>query len=236
MPTLIAFDTSSDIASVSLMVRGQLVQTDHSRGVTTHSRAILPMIQSLLDKAGIRLGECDAIAFGCGPGSFTGVRTACGVAQGLAFGIDVPVIPVVSLLAMAEACRLEKQKTSVLSVLDARMREVYWAGYSYEEEGGWKTVVEPQVSPPSDVFSSGQTVACGNGLIAYHEAFASLVVDAQFPGIMPDSQAIASIAKMAFRRGDVLSPRDAHPLYLRNKVAYTTEERQNLKAGANHSC
>ena len=231
MPTLIAFETSTDIASVSLMVRGQLVHTDYSSGVATHSTAILPMIRNLLDRAGIRLADCDAVAFGCGPGSFTGVRTACGVAQGLAFGVEIPVIPVVSLLAMAETCRLEKQKTSVLTVLDARMKEVYWAEYRYEEEGGWQTVTEPRVSPPSAVISSGLAAACGNGLVAYSEAFASLAAAERFEEVFPDSQAVASLAKAAFGRGEVLSARDAHPLYLRNKVAYTTDERQKQKAG-----
>jgi len=232
MPTLIAFDTSTDTASVSLMVRGSVTHTCRSTGVATHSQAILPLIRQLLEKADMRLADCDAIAFGCGPGAFTGVRTACGVAQGLAFGADLPVIPVVSLHAMAETCRENHRITDILAILDARMKEVYWAQYQYDESGGWRTVIEPRMTPPSGVIPSGQPAACGNGLIAYADAFAALPVAAKHADIIPDSAALAVLAKAAYRRGETLSARDAHPLYLRNKVAYTTEERRVMKAGA----
>ena len=214
------------------MAQGRIVHTCRSTGVATHSQAILPLIWKLLEKVGMRLADCDAIAFGCGPGAFTGVRTACGVARGLAFGADLPVIPVVGLHAMAETCRENHQVTDILAILDARMREVYWAQYRYDESDGWRIVIEPRMTPPSGVIPSGQPVACGNGLTAYAESFTALPITAIDDDIIPDSAAVAALAKSAYRRGETLSARDAHPLYLRNKVAYTAEERRVMKAGA----
>lgn len=232
MPTIIAFETSSDTASVSLMKTDGSIQTRASTGVTTHSQTILPMIQELLAEAKLTIADCDAIAFGCGPGSFTGVRTACGVAQGLAFGADLPLIPVVSLLAMAESCRAYHRATDVLAILDARMKEVYWAQYRYDETGTWQTVIAPRITPPEAVMPNGQPEACGNGLVAYADALAALPVIVRHTDIIPDSTAVALLAEAAYRRGETIAAQDASPLYLRNKVAYTTEERRIMKEGA----
>src|SRR3954471_16648373 len=130
MPTILAIETSSELASVALL-RGETVISRVSSGVRTHSQSVLPMIQELLAEAAIALKDCDAIAFGSGPGSFTGVRTACGIAQGLAFGLDKPVVPIVTLQAMALACHKASGASDVLAVLDARMGEVYWAQYRF---------------------------------------------------------------------------------------------------------
>ena len=232
MPTLIAFDTSSDLASVSLMLPNGDMHTRHSSGVATHSQAILPMIQALLQTCRIRLADCHAIAFGCGPGSFTGIRTACGVAQGLAFGTGLPLISVVSLHAMAETCRKNHHAADVLAILDARMKEVYWAQYRYDENGNWRIVTPPCITPPEKVMPAGNPAACGNGLIAYADAFAGLPVSAKYEDVMPDSAAIAVLAEAAYCRGETIAARDAYPLYLRNKVALTVEERRVIKEGA----
>ena len=223
MPNILAIETSSELASVALLHHGQLISHEAS-GVQTHSQTVLPMVQALLSQAGITLAECDAIAFGAGPGSFTGVRTACGVAQGLAFGGNLPVVPVVTLLAMAQACRDATGANDVLVVLDARMEEVYWAQYRYAD--GWKTVAEPTLSAPSAVSMSGTAVACGNGLITFASALGDLAVS---PGahteIMPHAAQIARLAEIEFAAGRTVSARDAQPIYLRNKVALTTAER-----------
>src|SRR5450830_1545003 len=141
LPTILALETSSELASCALLRDGRLTRRA-SNGVRTHSQSILPMVQELLSEAGIALADCDAIAFGAGPGSFTGVRTACGVAQGLAYGANLPVLPLVTLEAMAEACRAATGAVEVLAVLDARMSEVYWAQYRFID-GGWLEVVAP---------------------------------------------------------------------------------------------
>lgn len=220
MPNILAIETSSELASVALLHHGQLIAHE-SAGVQTHSQTVLPMVQALLAQAGISFSDCDAIAFGAGPGSFTGVRTACGVAQGLAFGAGLPVVPVVTLFAMASACRDECGASDVLVVLDARMEEVYWAQYRYQD--GWQVVTQPTLSPPSEVRISGSAVACGNGLIAYASAFEGWKNTC--PDIMPHASQVARIAEAEFAAGRAVAAHEAQPIYLRNKVALTTAER-----------
>jgi tRNA threonylcarbamoyladenosine biosynthesis protein TsaB len=223
MSTILAIETSSELASVALSRDGRIIAREAS-GVQTHSQTVLPMVQQLLSEAGLVLGQCDAIAFGAGPGSFTGVRTACGVAQGLAFGADLPVVPVVTLRAMAEACRAACGASDLLVLLDARMEEVYWAQYRYDD--GWKTVLEPALSAPVGVAPIGQPIACGNGLVAYASAFdsAPFAIGAH-PDVMPHAREIALLAQFDVAAGRTVHARDAQPIYLRNKVALTTIER-----------
>ena len=230
MQTILAIETSTELASAALLRDGQVI-TRESAGVQTHSLAILPMVQSLLAEAGISLAQCDALAFGVGPGSFTGVRTACGIVQGLAFGADLPVLPVVTLAAMAQACRVLNGADDVLAVLDARMGEVYWAQYRFAG-GQWQVMVEPTLSAPAAVLPLPLTAgakpmqACGNGLSAYAEAFAAApFAAAGLPDIMPNARQIAELGSIALSEGKGLSAVAAQPLYLRNKVALTIAER-----------
>lgn len=223
MPTILAIETSSELASVALLHHDQII-VHEAAGVQTHSQTLLPMVQALLAQAGIGLTQCDAIAFGAGPGSFTGVRTACGAAQGLAFGLDLPVVPIVTLQAMAQACRDACGAADVLVVLDARMEEVYWAQYRFQE--GWQTVTEPTLSAPSAVAAIGPVLACGNGLIAYASAFdASPFAGNTQTDTMPHARQIAQLAQHELAAGRAVNARDAQPIYLRNKVALTTVER-----------
>jgi len=228
MPNILAIDTSSELASVALMHAGRIT-ADEKSGVQTHSQTVLPIVQRLLAQAGISLRECDAIAFGAGPGSFTGVRTACGVAQGLAFGAGLPLIPVVTLLAMAQACRAACDASDVLVLLDARMEEVYWAQYRYEN--GWQAVSEPALAAASAVGAVGCPVACGNGLAAYASAFDAMDFASRRPEVVPHAIQIAQLAEIEFNAGNTVAAREAQPLYLRNKVALTTAERLAKAAG-----
>lgn len=229
MPIILAIETSADVASVALL-QGEKMFSRQADGAKTHSDAILPLVQAVLAEAGIRLQECDALAFGSGPGSFTGVRTAAGVVQGLAFGSGRAVIPVVTLLAMAHACHASTGATDVLAILDARMGEVYWAQYRFDN--GWHEVVAPTLSAPAAVQPQGAVQACGNGLQAYATAFADAAFAAgALSGVMPHALQIAQLARVAHGRGELLAAQDAQPLYLRNKVALTTSERL-AKAGA----
>lgn len=229
MPTILAVETSTELASVALLLKDRLLVRE-AAPVQTHSQSLLPMVQAVLAEAGIRLADCDAIAFGAGPGSFTGVRTACGAVQGLAFGAGLPVAPVGTLDAMAEACREKTGASDVLCLLDARMGEVYWAQFRHGADG-WQTVVAPRLSSPADVAPHGQTLACGNGLTAYADAFSGrdFLAGSQ-AGIMPHAAQIAALARLAVARGETLDAAAAQPVYLRNKVAYTTAERMAGKA------
>ena len=221
-PTIVAIETSTELASVAVLHRGQLLSRESS-GAQTHSASVLPMLQALLKEAGITLAGCDALAFGCGPGSFTGVRTACGLVLGLAVGAQRKVAPVVTLLAMADAARDAGAGDKVVAVLDARMGEVYWAEYRFE--GTWQVLLEPRLSAASEVAVADGAAICGNGLLAYPGAFTQLRDAARFPDIMPHASSVARLAIAAVARGELLEARDAQPLYLRNKVALTTRER-----------
>jgi tRNA threonylcarbamoyladenosine biosynthesis protein TsaB len=231
MPTILAIETSSEIASAALLSGTQILRRE-TAGVMNHSQLILPMVQSLLQEAGITLSDCDAIAFGSGPGSFTGVRTACGVVQGLAYGADLPVIPVVTLLALAEAHRITTGSNNVLTALDARMSEVYWAQYAYDENRqSWQTLITPTLSAPGLVVPDkidGLTLA-GNGFAVYATQFnlpAEFMAAAQ--NSVPGAQAIARIGEIEFAAGRVYPADQAQPLYLRNKIALTSAERAAL--------
>jgi tRNA threonylcarbamoyladenosine biosynthesis protein TsaB len=223
MKTILAIETSSELASAALLHNGEVIARE-AAGVQTHSQTLLPMVQELLRQADVTLTQCDAIAFGAGPGSFTGVRTACGVAQGLAFGADLPVIPVGTLQAMAQACRQTSGADDVLVLLDARMGEVYWAQYRYRD--GWQTVSEPALSIPAGIVATGQVTACGNGLTAYAPSFATLPFITTHPDVLPHAAQVVQLAQTGLIAGHVVNARDAQPIYLRNKVALTTQERQ----------
>jgi len=241
MPTILAIETSSELASVALSLPGGAVLARESSGVRTHSQSVLPMVQEVLAEAGLQLADCAAIAFGAGPGSFTGVRTACGVAQGLAFGANLPVLPLVTLEALAEACRVRTGATEVLAVLDARMGEVYWAQYRYGVDGAWQAVCAPALCLPKDVapqFHPG-LAACGNGFAAYPQDLAaglahagagtSLAVGAH-ADILPHARELAVLGAAKLAAGQGVPADQAQPLYLRNKVAYTSAERQVINA------
>lgn len=226
MHTVLAIETSSELASAALLYRDELISRASS-GVQTHSQTLLPMVQSLLAEAGLGLAQCEAIAFGAGPGSFTGVRTACGVAQGLAFGADLPVVPVPTLLAMAQAAYAHSGRKDVLAVLDARMDEVYWAQYCFDVTGNTgQEVIAPRLSKPADVCPQGSVLACGNGFSAYPEAFAASTFSKEaLARILPHAAQVAQLAERDVALGRTVSARDAQPVYLRNKVAMTTAER-----------
>ena len=237
MPIILAIETSSELASCALL-SGATLLSRASSGVRTHSQAILPMVQDLLAEAGIALRDCDAIAFGAGPGSFTGVRTACGIAQGLAFGAGLPVVPVVTLAAMALACHQHTGATEVLAVLDARMGEVYWAQYRYA--GLWQELVAPTLCAPSEVVpvvsmppmvSPAPLAACGNGFSAYPHAFSGCDFGATaLAQVMPHASAVAQLALIELAAGRSVAPARAQPLYLRNKIAFTSAERLVINA------
>lgn len=230
MSIILAIETSSELASAALL-RGGVVTSAEAAGVVTHSQSILPMVQSLLGDAGIKLADCDAIAFGSGPGSFTGVRTACGIAQGLAYGSNLPVLPTVTLLALAQACYQKTGARDVLTLLDARMGEVYWAQYRFDQT--WQIVVPPTLSAPADVVPVGEVVACGNGLNAYAADFSSRsFYSEELKDWVPHATHIAHLGAIAFAQRLAVPGKSAEPLYLRNKIALTTSERLEKAAKA----
>ncbi len=223
---LLAFDTSTETMSIAVADGAQLWR--HSgRGGPLASAALIPAIQALLAQAGLALHELDAIAFGHGPGSFTGLRTACAVAQGLAFGAGVPVLGIDTLMAVAEQAREQAGCTQVLAVLDARMDQVYAGGYEFAR-GAWSRRGEFSLDHPQALsLPTGWTLA-GNAFDAYGERLPA----GPRVACLPDAAALARLAPALFAGGNAVPADQALPLYIRDKVAQTTDERAAVKAAA----
>ena len=226
---LLAFDTSTDTLSIAV-AHGSALWQHTGPGGAQASATLLPAILRLLGEAQVDLAQLDAIVFGRGPGSFTGLRTACAVAQGLAFGAGggrgVPVLPIDTLAAVAEAARLQHGCTQVVAVLDARMNEVYVARYQWQA-GAWQGDGEFGLcAPEAVVVLPGWTVA-GNAQAAYGPRLAP---DAQHVHALPTATALLRLAPSLLGAGGGLSADQALPRYIRDKVAKTTAERAAERA------
>lgn len=212
-----AFETSTEWCSVALWIDGEIAAIEERAG-HAHSERVLPMLERLVAAAGIGVKALDAVAFGAGPGSFTGLRIACGVAQGIAFAHGLPVLGISTLAALAE----ESGAPRVVACLDARMHEVYYS--ALEKTGGrWREVQPAQCvapaalqAPPGDGWTG-----CGNGFDVYGKLGLSIVI----PDIHPSAVSVARLAAPRFAAGDGVDAALAAPLYVRDKVAFTTEER-----------
>lgn len=222
---ILAIDTSTENCSVALVidnhyyVRREVAPRDHTK-------KILPMVDQVLKEAGVSLAELDALAFGRGPGSFTGVRIGIGIAQGLAFGADLPMIGISTLAAMAQGSYRTCGVTHVATAIDARMSEVYWSRYVRQENGDWATHdLECVIAPERLVEESNaeDSVWCqaGTGWAAYAEALSQLNFKTQMGSVLyPDAEDIAFLAQFAFARGEQVSVEESSPVYLRDNVAW----------------
>jgi tRNA threonylcarbamoyladenosine biosynthesis protein TsaB len=222
---LLAFDTSTLWLSVACGSEGRWATRSEQAG-QGHSERLLPLVDEVLAERGWRLAELDAIAFGAGPGSFTGVRIACGVAQGLALGAGLPLVPVPTLAALAHTAWQVHGRNEVLTCLDARMREVYVAAYRREGDG-WRTVAEPAVLRPDEVRrpDTAAWFGAGDGFAAYPALAGTLGLAGHDASIVPDARAIAELALPRLAAGDAVSAANALPLYVRHRVALTSAER-----------
>ncbi|HVP88648.1 MAG TPA: tRNA (adenosine(37)-N6)-threonylcarbamoyltransferase complex dimerization subunit type 1 TsaB [Casimicrobiaceae bacterium] len=224
---IIALDASTELCSVALG-DGKSWRERTERAGQRHSELLLPMVQELLAEARLKLSELDGIAFGAGPGSFTGLRIACGVAQGLALGGGLKVVGVSTLEAMAEMARQHRGAERVMPALDARMHEVYLAAYEHDGTR-WHEIIEASAVKPDAVPlpPGGSWVGAGAGFAAYPELPARLgrALAARHDDITPTAAAIGALALRRFRANEGISPRDAAPLYVRQRVALTAAER-----------
>jgi len=221
---LLAFDTSTETLSIALRWRvagGVRVAERQGAGGAQASATLIPGLQQLLVEAGLRMSELDAIVFGRGPGSFTGLRTACSVAQGLAFGAGVPVLPVDTLMAVAEDARARRGVDRVLALLDARMDQVYWAAYAHDG-ACWQPQGEVAVGAPEMLAPEPGWVLAGNAFAAYG---ARLPADAPRIEALPTAAALLRLAPVLIAAGRAVPAAGALPLYVRDKVAHTTAER-----------
>lgn len=221
---LLAIETSTELCSAALL-RGDELFVEETHAPNQHAEHLAPMVRRLLARAGLTPAGMDAFAFGQGPGSFTGLRIACGLAQGLAFGSGRPVVPVPSLMALAEQANASR----VLVGLDARMEETYLAAYS-RMGGDWEAAVAPGLFargalPP---LPGRDWVATGSGFDSFDWLRGGYAkqVSHRIEGELPRAGAVARVAARRLARGEAVPPEAAAPLYLRDKVALTTRERQ----------
>jgi len=239
-PTLLALDTATEACSVALLRGGRVQELVEAVG-QRHSERLLPMVQQLLAQAGIGLLGLDAIAFGAGPGSFTGLRIACGAGQGLAFGLGLPLLPVGNLSALAaDVFTLAPQARCIGVAIDARMNEVYWAVYRHEtaadvlQDAALQEVVGPSLSSAAacaQAFAELGVDAIGGNALALPSV--SWSVDAgQWPQARASAAGIVRLAALSWVVGGAIAPADAAPLYVRDRVALTVDERRAVAGAA----
>ncbi|WP_282065894.1 tRNA (adenosine(37)-N6)-threonylcarbamoyltransferase complex dimerization subunit type 1 TsaB [Vibrio rotiferianus] len=222
---ILAIDTATENCSVALLV-GDKVISRSEVAPRDHTKKVLPMVDELLKEAGLTLQELDALAFGRGPGSFTGVRIGIGIAQGLAFGADLPMIGVSTLAAMAQGSYRQHGATDVAVAIDARMSEVYWARYTRQENGEWVGVDAECVIPPARLAEEAQAdnntwTTAGTGWDAYQDELAKLPLNLTAGEVLyPDSQDIVILAKQELEKGNTVPVEESSPVYLRDNVTW----------------
>ncbi len=221
---LLAVDTSTEACSAALFVDGE-IRHRYRLAPRGHAQLILPMIDDLMCEAGLKVSELDALAFGRGPGAFTGLRIAAGVFQGIAFAAVLPVVPVSSLAALAQGVCREKKMCRVLAAIDARIQEVYWGAYQCDEHGlvqlcGDESVCAPQQVPCPE---GNDWYGAGTGWEAYLP-----LLQARLQGRLcgweakcyPAAQDVALLGVAGLRRGAAVVADQALPVYLRDEIAF----------------
>ncbi|MGR9072947.1 MAG: tRNA (adenosine(37)-N6)-threonylcarbamoyltransferase complex dimerization subunit type 1 TsaB [Gammaproteobacteria bacterium] len=218
---LLAVETSTDACSAALLLDGEILER-YRIAPREHTRLILPMIESLMDEAGIGVDALDALAFGCGPGSFTGVRIATGVVHGIALGADLPIARVSTLAAMAQSCFDRSGYDFAYSALDARMNEVYWGVYRRGSDGIAHLIGRESVGRAENVsFPENKGFAVGPGWKAYEETLCRRLGDRVLgcdPDLLPTAAAVAKIGAIHFLQGQAVQVERAMPVYLRDNV------------------
>ncbi|NWG86554.1 MAG: tRNA (adenosine(37)-N6)-threonylcarbamoyltransferase complex dimerization subunit type 1 TsaB [Hydrogenophilaceae bacterium] len=227
---ILAFDTSTEWCSVALDIDGAVASQSVLAG-QKHSELLLPMLHGLLAEAGLTLRQLDALAIGQGPGSFTGLRIACGTAQGLAFGASLPVVEVGTLEAMAAQALAPGDVDGVVACVDARMHEVYAAVYA-KTAAGIEARIGPGLFAPAQApwpVAAGRYLGCGSGFAAYAELlqarYAGRLVAVR-PELYPHAEWIARLAADKWQAGQAVAAEAVEPLYIRDKVALKTCERR----------
>jgi len=217
---LLAIDTATEACSAAILINDDIISR-YQFAPRKHAELILPMVDELLAEAGLRLAGLDALAFGRGPGAFTGVRIAAGVIQGLAYATNLPVIPISTLAALAQGVDAEHQH--IISAIDARMGEIYWGLYSRDDAGQIVAASDEVVSKPEDLVIADDVryFGTGSGWKTYASVLADKLQD-QLTGFaddrFPDARDILTLARTEFEQGRTVSAEQALPVYLRNKV------------------
>lgn len=222
---ILAIDTATEACSVALWNDGT-TSAHFELCPREHTQRILPMVQDILTDNGISLTELNALAYGRGPGSFTGVRIGIGIAQGLALGADLPMIGVSTLATMAQGAWRKTGATRVLAAIDARMGEVYWAEYQRDEHGVWhgeetEAVLKPEQVTERLLHLSGDWVTVGTGWPAWPELGKECGLALRDGDVLlPAAEDMLPIACQMLTAGNVVAVEQAEPVYLRNNVAW----------------
>mgnify|MGYP006071316857 FL=1 len=219
---ILAIDTTTSSCSAALLLDHELI-TQCQVAERNHTQLILPMVDALLNKGGLKLSQISVIAFTSGPGSFTGIRVGFGIVQGLAFGADLPVLPVSSLETLAHTAirKLKLQKnTHIIPMLDARMHEIYWAQFNYNS-GNLTRINADCVSPPEALSAviKNPSIMIGDGL-NYSDRLPEKSLDFCHISLLPEAQDIFKIACPLIEKGEVIDIQEASPMYLRNQITW----------------
>ena len=220
---ILAIETATEACSAALLIDGDVIQR-YQLAPRQHVTLIMPFIDELMAEAGVTVKQLDAVAFGRGPGSFTGLRIAAGITQGIAFGANLPVIPVSTLAALAQGAARQEGASSVLAALDARMQEVYWGTFCADDNGLMQLTGKEVVCAPNAVVrpEGSDWQAAGDGWSSYGEALSERLgfQPAQcFESLRPQAADVARLAAALFAAGETLAPEQAAPVYLRDQVA-----------------
>ncbi len=230
---LLAVETATEACSAALYIDGEITER-FSLTANEHTKLILPMIDTLMSEAGLLPQQLDALAFGCGPGSFTGVRIATGVIQGIAFGADLPVVPISTLAAIAQDyfdSNDNMEQHTAFTAMDARMGEIFWGVYNRDQFGYAALIGKEVVTLAEDIaFPDLTGIGLGSGWGVYEEILMlrlAVKVKHYEVDIRPRARAIARLGARGFELGFAVAVELAMPVYLRDKVAKTEAERKN---------
>ncbi len=216
---ILAIDTSASACSVALLIDDETIAT-HTLAPMQQAKLILPTIDELMRSKNIHLNQLDALAFGCGPGSFTGARIATSVMQGLGFATGLPLILVSSLAALAQAAFYDLGWKKLITCVDARIQEVYTAAYQVNQQGFVELIDKEAVCAPNEIAipHGNDWYGVGNGWEIYRSqiSFTPLQIDVTR---LPTAFAVAQLAKVKYAKGELTAPHAALPVYLRNEVA-----------------
>ena len=228
---LLAIDTSTEACSAAL-VNGTRHHARFELAPQRHAECILAMIEAVLAEAGLALNALDGLAYGRGPGAFTGVRIAAGVIQGIGLATGLKVAAVSSLAALAQGCMRRYGASAVLAVMDARINEVYCGGYRAAPGAGLQACLPERVCGPAEIelpagSHPGEWVGAGSGFDVYQDqlAVAPATLHAIHSSLLPDARDVATLAVGTFERGEAVSADQALPVYLRDQVARTMGNR-----------
>jgi len=219
---ILSVDTATEACSAALNIDGE-IHSIFELAPRVHTKLILSMVQNLIEQAGIEIADLDALAFGRGPGSFTGVRIATGVVHGLAFAADLPVIPISTLAAIAQSTYTDHSHANVVAGLDARMGGIYWGCYQLAENGLMQLSGEEHVNSPGEIdLPEGEWSAAGTAWGVYGAVLEQKLQGrllGRYPDYLPHAASMAQLAAYEYQQGNLLDAAKAQPVYLRNDVA-----------------